>query len=42
MGIWMANTFLNPLAAVFLAFYSIYQNVFNAYQMAKTKKKSKK
>ena len=42
MGIWMANTFLNPLAAVFLAFYSIYQNVFNAYQMAKTKKKSEK
>ena len=39
MGIWMANTFLNPLAAVFLAFYSIYQNVFNAYQMAKQKKK---
>jgi BASS family bile acid:Na+ symporter len=42
MGIWMANTFLNPLAAVFLAFYSIYQNVFNAYQMAKTKKKNEK
>ncbi len=33
-GIWMANTFLNPLASVFLAFYSIYQNVFNAWQMA--------
>lgn len=41
-GIWMANTFLNPLASVFLAFYSIYQNVFNAYQMAHTKVKSKK
>ena len=40
MGIWMANTFLTPLAAVFLAFYSIYQNVFNAYQMAKTKTKT--
>lgn len=37
MGIWMANSFLNPLASVFLAFYSIYQNVFNAWQMAKTK-----
>ena len=36
-GIWMANTFLNPLASVFLAFYSIYQNVFNAWQMAHTK-----
>lgn len=33
-GIWMANTFLNPLASVFLAFYSIYQNIFNAWQMA--------
>ena len=38
-GIWMANTFLSPLAAVFLAFYSVYQNIFNAYQMGKTKKK---
>ena len=38
MGIWMANTFLTPLAAVFLAFYSIYQNVFNAWQMAHTKR----
>ena len=37
MGIWMANTFLTPLAAVFLAFYSIWQNVFNAWQMAKKK-----
>lgn len=35
MGIWMANTFLTPLAAVFLAFYSIWQNVFNAWQMAR-------
>ncbi len=34
MGIWMANTFLSPLSAVFLAFYSVYQNLFNAYQMA--------
>ncbi|MBP5528308.1 MAG: transporter [Bacteroidales bacterium] len=38
-GIWMANTFLNPLAAVFLAFYSVYQNIFNAWQMAHIKKK---
>ena len=37
MGIWMANTFLSPLAAVFLAFYSVYQNVFNAWQMARMK-----
>ncbi len=35
MGIWMANTFLTPLSAVFLAFYSIYQNIFNAWQMAR-------
>ncbi len=38
-GIWMANTFLSPLASVFLAFYSIFQNVFNAWQMAKMKSK---
>ncbi len=36
-GIWMANTFLNPLASVFLAFYSVYQNLFNAWQMARIK-----
>lgn len=41
MGIWMANTFLNPLAAVFLAFYSVYQNLFNAWQMARQNKKQK-
>ena len=33
-GIWMANTFLNPLASVFLAFYCVFQNLFNAWQMA--------
>lgn len=33
MGIWMANTFLSPLSSVFLAFYSVYQNVFNAWQL---------
>jgi len=38
-GIWMANTFLSPLTSVFLAFYSIYQNIFNAWQMARYKKK---
>lgn len=38
-GIWMANTFLSPLSAVFLAFYSVYQNIFNAWQMAQTKNK---
>ncbi len=39
MGIWMANTFLTPLSSVFLAFYSIYQNVWNAWQLAHYKKK---
>lgn len=33
MGIWMANIYLVPLASVFLAFYSIYQNVFNSWQL---------
>lgn len=33
MGIWMANTFLNPLASVTLAFYSIWQNLFNSWQI---------
>ncbi len=39
MGIWMANTFLTPLSSVFLAFYSIFQNVWNAWQLAQIKKK---
>ena len=39
MGIWMANTFLTPLSSVFLAFYSVFQNVFNAWQLAHIKKK---
>ena len=38
-GIWMANTFLTPLSSVFLAFYSVYQNVWNAWQMSQMKKK---
>ena len=33
IGIWMANTYLNPLASVFLAFYSIWQNLFNSWQL---------
>jgi len=37
-GIWMAATFLTPLSAVFLAFYSVYQNLFNAIQMAQVNK----
>ena len=33
MGIWMANYYLHPLASVYLAFYSIFQNVFNSWQI---------
>ena len=33
MGIWMANHYLNPLASVFLAFYSVFQNLFNSWQI---------
>ena len=33
IGIWMANTYLHPLASVSLALYSIWQNVFNSYQL---------
>ena len=33
MGIWMANTYLNPLAAIFPAMYSVWQNLFNSIQL---------
>ncbi|MDO4191041.1 MAG: hypothetical protein Q4D14_05085 [Bacteroidales bacterium] len=33
IGIWMANFYLSPLAAVALACYSVWQNVFNSLQM---------
>ncbi len=33
MGIWIANTYLNPLAAIFPALYSVWQNVFNSIQL---------
>ena len=33
MGIWIANTYLLPLASVFPALYSIWQNLFNSYQL---------
>lgn len=38
MGIWMANYFLTPLASVFLAFYSVFQNLWNSWQMWRLKK----
>ena len=33
VGMWMSNTYLLPMAAVFLAFYSIWQNLFNSWQL---------
>ena len=39
MGIWMAGNFLNPLASVSMAFYSVYQNLYNAYQLSRLKQK---
>ena len=33
MGIWMLNTFLNPISSVGMAFYSIWQNLFNSWQI---------
>lgn len=41
MGIWMANYYLHPLASVYLAFYSIFQNVFNSWQIWYFGKKNK-
>ena len=38
MGIWMTNTFLfSPLSSVFMAFYSVWQNLWNAWQLAHLK-----
>lgn len=42
MGIWIANTYLNPLASVFPALYSIWQNLFNSWQMWKKGKEDQK
>ena len=33
MGIWMANHYLHPLASVSMAFYAIFQNLFNSWQI---------
>lgn len=33
MGIWMANNYLEPLTSVVLAFYAIFQNLFNSWQI---------
>ena len=41
MGIWMANHYLLPLASVYLAFYSVLQNLFNSWQIWYYNKKKK-
>ncbi len=41
MGIWMSNYYLSPLASVFLASYSICQNLFNSWQLWQVGKKQK-
>ena len=40
MGIWMAGYYLTPLASVFLAFYSVFQNVWNSWQMWQVRNKN--
>lgn len=42
MGIWMANHYLHPLASVYLAFYSIFQNLFNSWQIWYYERRDKK
>ena len=39
LGIWMANIYLFPLASVSIALYSIWQNLFNSWQMYMHEKK---
>ena len=33
MGIWMSNMYLSPLSSCILAFYSIFANLFNSWQL---------
>lgn len=42
LGIWMANIYLLPLASVSIALYSIWQNLFNSWQMYIYEKRRKK
>ena len=42
MGIWMANHYLLPLASVYLAFYSVFQNLFNSWQIWYYERQKKK
>jgi BASS family bile acid:Na+ symporter len=42
LAIWMAHTYLNPLAAVGPGFYVLWQNVINSYQLWRRNKKASK
>lgn len=42
LGIWMANIYLNPLSSVSIALYSIWQNLFNSWQLYMFEKKNSK
>lgn len=39
LGIWMAHTYLQPIAALGAAGYILWQNLFNSYQLWKKQKK---
>ena len=41
LGIWMANIYLNPLSSVSIALYSIWQNLFNSWQLYRFEKKNR-
>lgn len=41
LGIWMAHTYLNPIAALGTAAYIIWQNIFNSWQLARASKGKK-
>lgn len=32
-GIWMSNVYLNPMSSLCIAFYAIWQNLFNSWQL---------
>ncbi len=42
MGIWILNTFMNPIASIALAYYSIWQNIFNSWQIYEASRKHQK
>ena len=41
-GIWMANTYLDPMSSVLMAFYSIFQNLYNSWQLWQKQKRESK